>query len=91
VEESGVDELELGKMELDKLVLDKLEVGFDLVPLRVVIPFIFSFGVVIMLPESVPEPEDEAVEESGVDEPELGKMELDKLVLDKLEVGFDLG
>nr|GEX14631.1 reverse transcriptase domain-containing protein [Tanacetum cinerariifolium] len=30
VEESGVDELELGKPELDKLVLDKLEVGFDL-------------------------------------------------------------
>nr|GFA83701.1 reverse transcriptase domain-containing protein [Tanacetum cinerariifolium] len=29
VEESGVDELELGNQELDKLVLDKLEAGFD--------------------------------------------------------------
>nr|GEX30167.1 mitochondrial proton/calcium exchanger protein-like [Tanacetum cinerariifolium] len=29
VEESRVDDLELGKLVLDKLVLDKLEVGFD--------------------------------------------------------------
>nr|GEY68064.1 hypothetical protein [Tanacetum cinerariifolium] len=59
------------------------------VPLRVVIPFRSSFGLVIVLVGRVPDPEDEA--ESGVDEPELGKPELDKLVLDKLEVGFDLG
>nr|GFA01577.1 hypothetical protein [Tanacetum cinerariifolium] len=55
-----------------------------------------SFGLVIVLPGRVLEPEDEAAEESRVDEPELGKSELgkselDKLVLDKLEVGFDLG
>nr|GEX35542.1 hypothetical protein [Tanacetum cinerariifolium] len=61
------------------------------VSLRVVIPFRFSFGLVIVLPGSVPEPEDEAAEESGVDESELGKPELDKLVLDKVDVGFDLG
>nr|GFD06487.1 hypothetical protein [Tanacetum cinerariifolium] len=33
VEESGVDEQELGKTELDKLLLDKLQVGFDHVKL----------------------------------------------------------
>nr|GEX37135.1 copia protein [Tanacetum cinerariifolium] len=43
-----------------------------------------------VLPGRVPEPEDEATEESWVDEPKLGKPELDKLVLGKLEVGFDL-
>nr|GEW01565.1 retrovirus-related Pol polyprotein from transposon TNT 1-94 [Tanacetum cinerariifolium] len=48
-----------------------------------------SFGLVIVLPGRVLEPEDEAwlqleVEESRVDEPKLGKPELDKL-----EVGFD--
>nr|GFA39817.1 hypothetical protein [Tanacetum cinerariifolium] len=31
------------------------------VPLRVVIPFRSSFGLIIVLPERVPEPEDEAV------------------------------
>nr|GFA82829.1 hypothetical protein [Tanacetum cinerariifolium] len=50
-----------------------------------------SFGLVIVLPGRVLEPEDEAAEESGVDEPDLGKLELDKLVLGKLKVGFDLG
>nr|GFC58582.1 hypothetical protein [Tanacetum cinerariifolium] len=30
VEESGVDEQELGNPKLDKLVLNKLEVDFDL-------------------------------------------------------------
>nr|GEV73817.1 hypothetical protein [Tanacetum cinerariifolium] len=59
------------------------------VPLRVVIPFNSSFGLVIVLPGRVPEPKDDAVEESEVDEPELGNPELDKMVLDKLEVGFD--
>nr|GEW60956.1 hypothetical protein [Tanacetum cinerariifolium] len=49
------------------------------VPLRVVIPFKSSFGLVIVLPGRVPEPEDEAAEESGVNELELGKPELDKL------------
>nr|GFD03046.1 hypothetical protein [Tanacetum cinerariifolium] len=57
--------------------------------IRVVIPFRSSFGLVIVLPGRVLEPEDEAwlqleVEESRVDEPKLGKPELDKL-----EVGFD--
>nr|GEW95761.1 hypothetical protein [Tanacetum cinerariifolium] len=60
------------------------------VPLRVVIPFRSSFGLVIILPERVLEPEDKAVEESRVDEPKIDKPELDKLVLGKLEVGFDL-
>nr|GEZ92748.1 hypothetical protein [Tanacetum cinerariifolium] len=60
------------------------------VPLLVVIPFRSSFGLVIMLPRRVLDPEDEVAEEYGVDEPELGKPELDKLVLGKLEVGFDL-
>nr|GFC93235.1 hypothetical protein [Tanacetum cinerariifolium] len=58
------------------------------VPLRVVIPFKSSFGLVMVLLGRVPEPEDEAsqlaVEESGVDEPELGNPGLDKL-----EVGLD--
>nr|GFB47136.1 hypothetical protein [Tanacetum cinerariifolium] len=53
------------------------------VPLRVVIPFRSSFGLVIVLPRRVPEPEDEAAEESRVDEPKLSKQELDKLVLGK--------
>nr|GEU81823.1 hypothetical protein [Tanacetum cinerariifolium] len=60
------------------------------VPLQVVIPFRSSFGLVFVLPGRLPEPKDEAAEESEVDEPELGKLELDKLVPDKLEVGFDL-
>nr|GEZ43248.1 hypothetical protein [Tanacetum cinerariifolium] len=61
------------------------------VPLRVVIPFRSSFGLVIVLPGRVLELEDEAAEESGADEPDLGKLELDRLVPGKLEVGFDLG
>nr|GFB67109.1 hypothetical protein [Tanacetum cinerariifolium] len=61
------------------------------VPLRVVIPFRSSFGLVIVLPGRVPEPKDKAAEESEVDEPELVKPELDRLVPGKLEVGFDLG
>nr|GFC85058.1 hypothetical protein [Tanacetum cinerariifolium] len=60
------------------------------VPLLVVIPFRSSFGLVIVLPERVPELEDEAAEESGVDELELGKPKLDKLIPSKLEVGFDI-
>nr|GEV01684.1 reverse transcriptase domain-containing protein [Tanacetum cinerariifolium] len=58
------------------------------IPFLVEIPFRSFFGLVIVLPGRVPEPEDEA--ESGVDEPELGKPKPDKLVLDKLEAGFDL-
>nr|GEX27008.1 hypothetical protein [Tanacetum cinerariifolium] len=65
--------------------LGQPEVGL---PLRVVIPFKSSFGLVIVLLRRVSEPEDEAsqlaVEESGVDELELGNPGLDKLVLDKL-------
>nr|GFB36169.1 reverse transcriptase domain-containing protein [Tanacetum cinerariifolium] len=53
------------------------------VPLRVVIPFKSSFGLVMVLLGRVAEPEDEAsqlaVEESRLDKP----------VLDKLAVGFD--
>nr|GFC37500.1 hypothetical protein [Tanacetum cinerariifolium] len=60
-------------------------------PLLAVIPFRSSFRLVIVSPRRVPEPEDEAAEESGVDVPELGKLELDKLVPGKLEAGFDLG
>nr|GFA36702.1 hypothetical protein [Tanacetum cinerariifolium] len=58
-------------------------------PLRVVIPFKSSFGLVMVLLGRVPEPKDEAsqlaVEESGLDEPELGNPRLDKPMLDKLE------
>nr|GEX07934.1 reverse transcriptase domain-containing protein [Tanacetum cinerariifolium] len=63
------------------------------IPLRVVIPFKSSFGLVMVLLGSVPEPEDKtsqlAVEESGLDEPELGNPRIDKPMLDKLEAGFD--
>nr|GEZ71320.1 hypothetical protein [Tanacetum cinerariifolium] len=58
------------------------------VPLRVVIPFRSSFGLVKR--HSSYELTEHA-EKSRVDELELGKPKLDKLVLDKLEVGFDLG
>nr|GEX77124.1 hypothetical protein [Tanacetum cinerariifolium] len=62
-------------------------------PLRVVIPFKSSFGLVMVLLRRVLEPEDEmsqlAVEESGLAEPKLGNPGFDKPVLDKLEVGFD--
>nr|GFA48622.1 hypothetical protein [Tanacetum cinerariifolium] len=58
-------------------------------PLRVVIPFKSSFGLVMVLLGRVLEPKDEAsqlaVEESGLDEPELGNLGIDKPVLDKLE------
>nr|GFC15838.1 hypothetical protein [Tanacetum cinerariifolium] len=57
------------------------------IPLRVVIPFKSSFGLVTVLLGRVPEPKDEA--ESGLDKPELGNPRLDKPVLDKLEAGFD--
>nr|GEU74973.1 hypothetical protein [Tanacetum cinerariifolium] len=62
-------------------------------PLRVVIPFKSSFGLVMVLLGRVLEPEDKesqlAVEKSWLDELELGNPGLDKPVLDKLEVGFD--
>nr|GEY49805.1 hypothetical protein [Tanacetum cinerariifolium] len=58
--------------------------AFD--PLRVVIPFRSSFGLITVLPRRVPEPKDEAsqivVEKSGADEPKLGNPELDKLEVD---------
>nr|GEU99123.1 hypothetical protein [Tanacetum cinerariifolium] len=54
-------------------------------PLRVVIPFKSSFGLVMVLHRRVPKPEDEAsqlaIEELGLDEPEFGNPGLDKLVL----------
>nr|GEV71661.1 hypothetical protein [Tanacetum cinerariifolium] len=78
--------LQSGKVEVGRLWCFRF-------PLRVIIAFRSSFGLVIVLLVRVPKPGDKAsplaVEESGVDEPELGNPELDKLVLDKLEVGFD--
>nr|GFB36641.1 hypothetical protein [Tanacetum cinerariifolium] len=63
------------------------------IPLRVVIPFKSSFGLVMVLLGSVLKPEDEAsqlvVEESRLAELELGNPGIDKPVLDKLEAGFD--
>nr|GFB29371.1 hypothetical protein [Tanacetum cinerariifolium] len=61
-------------------------------PLRVVIPFKSSFGLVMVLLGRVLELDDEAsqlvVEESRLDEPKLGNPGLDKLVLDKLKEDY---
>nr|GEZ39398.1 hypothetical protein [Tanacetum cinerariifolium] len=46
------------------------------VPLRVVIPFISSFGLVIVLPGRVPEPKDEAIMKSSTTNVETSNVEI---------------